>query len=136
MIEVMVAMVVLAIGIFSVYSMQISSLKGNSRANTVTSVADWTSSQIEQLMSLPYDDPQLDDTKPLQGLGANKAINSDSGAVNSPDGRFTMFWNVAIDTPMDNTKTLQVFVIDNGLVEKGVAYVNPVVFQYVRNGNI
>lgn len=136
LIEVMVALVVLAIGVLAVSTMQISSLRGNSRANTVTSVADWTTSQIEQVMSLPYDDPLLDDTQPLQGLGANTVANSDSGAVNSPDGRYTIFWNVAIDLPMENTKTIQVFALDNGLLENGALYVNPVVFQYVKNGNI
>lgn len=136
LIEVMVALVVLSIGVLAVTSMQISSLRGNSRANTVTSVADWTASQIEQLMDLPYDDPLLNDTRPLQGLGANTVANSDSGAVNSPDGRYTIFWNVAIDIPMENTKTIQVFALDNGLFENGALYVNPVVFQYVKNGNI
>lgn len=136
LIEVMIALVILSVGVFAVNSMQLSSLAGNSRANTVTSVADWTASQIEQLMNLPYDDPLLNDTKPLQGLNANTVANSDSGAVNSPDGRYTIFWNVAIDTPMEGAKTIQVFALDNGLLEKGKSYINPVVFQYVKNGNI
>jgi type IV pilus assembly protein PilV len=132
----MIALVVLAIGILAVASMQISSLRGNSRANTVTSTADWAASRIEQVMNLPYDDPLLEDTQPLQGLDAATAANSDSGAFHSPDGRFTIFWNVAIDTPMENTKTIQVFTVDNGLLENGASYVNPVIFQYVKNGNI
>lgn len=136
LVEALIAIFVLTIGVFSLYSMQITSLMGNNRALTITSLADWTSSQIEQLMSLPYDDPLLNDTQPAQGLAANTVANSDSGAVNSPDGRYTLFWNVAIDVPMENTKTIQVFALDNQLFENGVPYLSTVVFQYVKNGNI
>jgi type IV pilus assembly protein PilV len=136
LIEALIAIFVLTIGVFSLYSMQITSLMGNNRAITITSLADWSSSQIERLMSLPYDDPLLNDTQPAQGLAANTVANSDSGAVNSPDGRYTMFWNVAIDAPMQNTKTIQVFALDNQLLENGVPYLSTVVFQYVKNGNI
>jgi type IV pilus assembly protein PilV len=135
LIEVMVALAVLTIGVLALYSMQISSLRGNAQANTVTSIADATADQIEQIMSLPYDDPLLTDFDGdgIAGLADTLTTPTPTPdhSVVSADGRYTIFWNVAKDTPMSNTETIQILAIDNR-----TPYVNPVVFQYIKDYDI
>ncbi len=56
LIEALVAMVVLTIGILSVYAMQITSINSNSKSSHVTYASNWAAQRIEQIISTPYDD--------------------------------------------------------------------------------
>jgi hypothetical protein len=80
------------------------------------------------LTALPWDDPLLQDTDGDTAAGLN-----DTGFDNDPDtqndadqqaieGKYTINWNVADDTPITNTKTINVTVIwtDQG-VQKTVS---------------
>jgi len=116
LLEVIVAIAILTFGILAVASMQISSIRGNSFAGGVTEGTTWAGDQVERLMALPYDDPLLQDTDGDGAPGLN-----DTGFDDDPDtqddadqqateGRYTINWNVADDTPITNTKTINVIV--------------------------
>jgi len=69
LIEALVAMVVLSIGIFSLYSMQLSGIRGNSKANTLTTAATWNADQVEQMIGVQYSDATV--MKDTDGDGTN-----------------------------------------------------------------
>jgi len=132
LIEALVAMVVLTIGILSIYSMQISAIQGNSKASHVTIASNWAAERIEQIMSTPYDDLLdtdgdgtgqdtvapfgiddnvgnfgLDDT-----LAADGTVAAD-GQTTSPEGDYTVFWNVSFDYPVTGVKTIRIHIQDS-----------------------
>jgi type IV pilus assembly protein PilV len=120
LLEVIVAISILTFGILAVASMQASSIRGNSLSSGVTGCTTWAGDQVERLMALPYDDPLLQDTDgdAAPGLG-DIGGNADN---NNVQGRYTIYWNVADDTPITNTKTINVIVTwtDQG-VQKSVS---------------
>ena len=59
LIEIIVAMVIFAIGILSVAALQTKATKGNISANRSTRAFTWCSDRMEMLMSLPYTDANL-----------------------------------------------------------------------------
>jgi len=107
LLEVIVAISILTIGILAVASMQAASIRGNSFASGVTEGTTWAGDQVERLMALPYDHNDLD-----QAQNPHQAI----------EGRYTINWNVADDTPITNAKTINVTVTwtDQG-VQKSVS---------------
>ena len=128
LLEVIVAISILTIGILAVASMQISSIRGNSLSSAVTGGTTWAGDQVERLMALPYDDPLLQDTDGDSAAGLdNTGFDNDPNTQADADqqaieGRYTIYWNVADDTPMTNTKTINVTVTwtDHG-VQKTVS---------------
>lgn len=126
LIEVIIAIAILTIGILSVNAMQISSIQGNATANLLTEASGWASDQVEQIVGMKYDDSNLDDndgdgTKQDSnrdgfddngndfGLNDNTVATADGSAL-SPDGQYTVFWNVAQDVPLPHTKTVRIIV--------------------------
>jgi prepilin-type N-terminal cleavage/methylation domain-containing protein len=55
LIEVLVAIVVLTIGVLSLYAMQVSTINSNATAKIMTHNSNWASDRIEILISRPYD---------------------------------------------------------------------------------
>lgn len=109
LIEVLVAVVLFTVGILAANAMQISSIKGNSKAQRITESANWASDRVEFLLGLDYTDGDLDDDDG-DGDGGLDDIVSPDGTFTSPDGLYTVFWNVAEDYPMPNIKTVQIIV--------------------------
>lgn len=126
--EVMVATVVLSIGILSLYTMQMTAIKANASAYKLTASSNAASDRIERLLSLDYDDPLLVD---VDGDGTNQDNNNDGiddvGADlafglddadpatadrrdSSPPSGYTIVWNIAVDYPVPNSKTIRVLV--------------------------
>lgn len=119
LIEVIVALAILTVGILSVNAMQIVSVRGNNTANRLTTAATWATDRAEVLFNQEYDAPDLLDdgggaADGLGGLNDATAATADGNDV-SPDGEYTIFWNVAEDEPMPNLKTINVIVIRNDL---------------------
>lgn len=123
LIEVLVAIVILAIGLLSLTTLQSTGIKGNARARHITIATDWGADRIEQIFALKYDDPDLvddgkvDNSAPHTSDGAaglNNTLataNPPDGSVTSPDGHYTIIWNIADNNIMNNTKTIRVIVV-------------------------
>lgn len=127
LIEVMISIAVFSIGILSVMVMQTAGIKGNTTANTITAATIYGTDQLEQIYAMDYDD--LLDTPPGNGAaGLDDVVGSDGAAIGvSPDGSYSVFWNVWENAPMPMTKTVRVIV---QRLEKGVT--RTVVFNYIR----
>ena len=120
LIEILIAITVFAIGILAVGKMQIAAIKGNSFANDLTKATTLAQDRMEELIGLSYEiDPTvntdpLDDTKPpngTAGLDADVNATADHKDSNNPvDGRYNIFWNIATDHPINNTKEIRVIV--------------------------
>lgn len=92
LIEVMVAMVIFAVGILGVAKMQISAINGNAAALKITEKYAVASNQIERLMTLPYTHSDLDPTlgtpripssQPLSGYNLSWTVedNTDDATI-------------------------------------------------------
>ena len=127
LIEIMVAMVIFAIGILSVAALQTKATKGNISANRSTRAFTWCSDRMEVLMSLPYTHDDLDATlnagEHSQDVGsftqATDGIDNDYdgqidevGETGDIDIEWTVVDNdgVAPNTPPEFTKTIIVTV--------------------------
>lgn len=125
LIEVLIAVAIFTIGILSVNAMQIAGIKGNSSANRITESTSWASDRIETLLGLDYSDTDLDDD---DGDGTGEDGNNDGtdddggnfglddtganadGTAVSPDGYYTIYWNVAVNYPFPDIKTINVII--------------------------
>jgi len=121
LIEVMIAMAVFAIGILAVGSMQLTAAHGNTESGKMTTAATIAQNQMEQLISTDYDDPAypgnpawaLNDTNGdgTAGLNSNTAGTADhADPANPVNGQYFVYWNIAADNPIRNTKTIEVIV--------------------------
>ena len=156
LIEVVIALGVLAFGILSLMLLQTSGVRGNTTADITTVSTNDASDQIEKILGLPYEDSLLEPvtnrepitrkedpiTHKVEGWG--KTINgwtctgtdTLSGAGGNTDhctvnGDYSVFWTISTGTdgrgyPIPNTKTVQMFVKQTTNVTE------PVVFEYVK----
>jgi len=94
LIEVLIAMTIFAIGVLALAEMQITAIRGNAFSSTTTDGTTLAQDRIEQLMNAPYDDANL---------------NSGNHGPQT-QGIYNVSWNVIDDTPVANTKTVNVSV--------------------------
>ena len=96
LVEVMVALGILAFGILAVASMQTSSLSGTKTAHYVTDATTIAMDKVEDLMMLTYADADL------------------SHGIHGPEydatNRYRIDWMVNDDLPVESTKTISVTV--------------------------
>ena len=135
LIEVMITVGILSIGLLALASMQITAIKDNSFSSNLTEASALAQQKMEELMNLQYNDAELADT---DGDGTNQdsdnnGVDDDNGDDNKTDddfglwhntvatadhnenqGDYNLFWNVAIDEPFTNTKTIRIIVTWNG----------------------
>lgn len=150
-VEVMVAIVVLALAIVGVTSMLTASIGGNVRGRTLTEASILASQHIEIIMSLPNDHIWLTDADgdgTAQDVAPNdNGIDDDNegGAVSAVDenrdfglddidanadwsiadnsNEYSIFWNVAVDEPIPNVNTIRVIAMrQEGGNNRRVAY--------------
>ena len=92
LIEVVIAMAVIAIGMFSIMGLIITATKGNSHSEKVTTATTLAQDKMEQ----------------IKGLGFNNANNAQGveeyGSINGYNG-YRRVTTISIDTPMDNMVT-------------------------------
>jgi len=132
LIEVVIALGVLAIGIIAMFSMQTLGIKGNSSANRITETANWAADKMEEIISKKYNDPDLIDRNnngTKQDLDKNGVDDSGGGSFGlddtftgtvvdadhnaaTADGKYNVYWNVAVDHPARGVKTVQINVVD------------------------
>lgn len=89
LIEVLIAMVIFSIGVLAVASMQTNALLGNTKGLSQTEATSWATSQVEQLMSLPFTDPLL------------RSATSHGPVTPDPENQYQIDWSV-VDTPNPN----------------------------------
>ncbi len=102
LIEIMVALAILAFGILAIASMQISSLSGTAAAQKVTEATSIAQDRVERFVSVAYNDADL-------STGTHTEANPPVG--------YSVSWSVSTNTPITNTKTIVVNVSWNA---KGV----------------
>ena len=110
LLEVIIAMTVLSIGLLAVASMQISAMRGNAFSNASTTGVSWAGDKLEKLMNCDYDDPDLQDTDDDGDAGLDDANSETSDYAPEVHDRHWIYWNVAEDFPVNNTKTVNVVV--------------------------
>lgn len=134
LIEIMVAMVIFAIGILSVAALQTKATKGNISANRSTRAFTWCSDRMEVLMRLPYTDANLvgapdpgvtytpaqtvdgidnDYDGRIDEAGENgdinitwRVVNNDGALGNPPLNTISIIVAVTWSTPMGQQKTI------------------------------
>jgi type IV pilus assembly protein PilV len=133
LIELLIALVIFAVGILGMATMQLTSIKGNSKGRFISEASNLASDRIEMFLSTPYmpnncannlidddGDGLVDelDEQVSDGAGTNNGAlglidmppNTDVGPVPSADGNYQIYWNVAADYPVASTKTIRVIV--------------------------
>jgi prepilin-type N-terminal cleavage/methylation domain-containing protein len=137
LIEVLAAIVVFAFGALTLYRLQASVVSGNSFSNRLTQATLLCQERMESLMALPYNSPLMNDTNDNGGrvtkrdtnadgiddrgpdfhfglndtVDANDRVVADGSATNTTYGiTYNVFWNIAVDQPMANIKTIRVIV--------------------------
>jgi len=120
LLEVLVAIAILAFGLLAIATMQATSIKGNARAISISEGVTLAQDRSEWIGRLAYDDATLSDgggtNDGLAGLDDGLASSDQQDPNNpvnlTPNGRgYNIYWNVAEDWPITNTKTIRVFVI-------------------------
>ena len=126
--EILIAIAILAFGLLAVATMQAWSIKGNSQAIGITEGITLAQDKIEEFISLDYNHTDLSDTDndgttqdtaPDDGVdddGGNFGLDNTTGAGTAAAdhtdsyGRYDIYWNVAVDEPINNIKTIRVIV--------------------------
>ncbi len=111
LIEVLITMVIFAVGILGLAMMQLSAIKGNSIANRVTEASTVASDQIERIMTWDYNDGLLDENNDNTYTLSNGNEVTFDGHEAGPSGNYDVFWNVRENTPRTGSKTVDVTVI-------------------------
>ncbi len=97
--EVLIAISVLTIGILAVSSMQVSAIWGNAFAIRQTEGTTIALDRLEKIMSLSYE---------------NTDLAAGSHTDPSPPSGYSVVWNVADDSPLNNAKRVIVTVTWTG----------------------
>jgi len=100
LIEVIVAISIFAIGLLAVAAMQTSAIRVNSSAARLTELNTWGMDKLEQLMALPYTDPQL------QAAGSPFQETTSDG--------YNVTWNVINNSPVQNSTLIRITVTGKG----------------------
>ena len=135
LLEVIVAISILTIGLLAVASMQVSAIRGNASAYGITEGTSLASDQIEKLMIMPYENPYPDDSYdyplyPLEDRDEDGKFGLEDDTASTADhnvnrGKFTVYWNIAVNVEPKDTKTVNVIVTwtDHG-IQKSVSIRN------------
>ena len=152
LVEAMVALAVLSIGIVVMYAMQTGSVRGNLHAQNITTAATWAVQRMEVINGLDYDDDLLadrnkdgisqdangngsdddDDGLAVDGIlnfGLDQNTTATADFTNTDLSGFTMYYNVAVDQPLENVKTIRVIVVRNADQQQ-------LVFDYSKAGRL
>ena len=103
LVEVLIALTIFAIGILGIASMQAWGLRGNASAIWHSEAATYAADQIEQLMTIPYDD----------------LISGGPSQTTVTQGDYNITYTVTPETPIPYTTTITVNVTwnDHGTIK-------------------
>ena len=108
-IEVMIAISILAVGLLGVAAMQTSAIQVNSAAGQMTTRMNWAQDKMEELKALAFSDPWLEAAG--NPTGVDSAGNTHEQTTS--DG-YTVRWDIADNSPVPNTKRIVVTVTGKG----------------------
>ncbi len=104
LIEVMIAVVILAVGLLALMAMQIVSIKANAFSSEMTYSTMLAQRQLETLKNLPFTDVLLTGTTPP----ASPTLHTLPAIIDSKGGSYTVNWYVENTTA--NMKTIKIDV--------------------------
>lgn len=145
LIEALVAMVILTIGILSLMTLHSTLTQRNANSSHITIASNWAANEIEQIISTPFellidadgdgtDQDQDKDGKDTEGtdhsFGLDDLDNPDL-TINSGDGKYTLYVNVAVDLPIEDSKTIRVHIQDNSNTMSNIIH-----FDYIKQQSI
>jgi type IV pilus assembly protein PilV len=112
-IEVVIAISILAVGLLGVAAMQTSAIQVNSAAGQMTTRMNWAQDKMEELKALAFSDPWLEAAG--NPTGVDSAGNTHEQTTS--DG-YTVRWDIADNTPVPNTKRIVVTVTGKGKISR------------------
>jgi type IV pilus assembly protein PilV len=102
LIEVLIALIFLAIGLLAIASLQVTSVRGNFFSNNLMQATYVAQDRLEYLKNLPFDDPLLstgdhgDGTANISGIDFNRAYRVGLNG-NLKSLKYTVLWNDGTD---------------------------------------
>lgn len=141
MVEVLIAIAIFSIGILAVNSLQLSSIGSGSNARRITDATYFAAEQMERLISLPYDHDDLsdidNDKNDLDADGERGLEHTGLKAdyevpdADKPGGYeyINIFWNIAEDDIIENTKTIRVIAEYNFRGRISQAYLQRIIIN-------
>jgi type IV pilus assembly protein PilV len=105
LLEVLIALVILAIGLLAVAQMQITAIKSNAFGSGMTSASSLAANTLEWLMGLPFNDGQLT----TYNTWLADDVTAVEGGVNN-EGYNREYW-VENDTPRPGMRQITVRVV-------------------------
>ncbi|MHC1698475.1 MAG: prepilin-type N-terminal cleavage/methylation domain-containing protein [Geobacteraceae bacterium] len=119
LIEVLVAITLLLIGIFSVISMQITAIKSNSIANKLSAATALAQETMDDVMAWSISDPRLN-TSTADAVYDLNGVNSAGTDLTVPAaGVFRSTYTTTINTPVAGVTRIvvSIFRVTNGVCE-------------------
>ena len=109
LVEMMVAVCIMAIAFAGLATMEVACINGNSIASNVTMGITLAQDKMEELNSVDYNDPRVADVNASNNGNLRNATNIDFSALDideegNPGGMYTRIWNIAADVPTAGTK--------------------------------
>ena len=119
--EVLIALAIFAVGFLALSSMQITAINTNANSRNSTTVINIAKDRAEDLMALPYTDPDLagsaaPGTNHAPAADANLIDNNEDGQIDEAGetGHITITWTVIDNQPRAGTKSVRVTAIRTG----------------------
>lgn len=106
LIELMIALVILAVGILALATMQIVSIRTNAFSTEMTYATMLAQSEFEEFRNMAYDD-----ITPTSGTPDSKVI---SASEKSKGIQYTIEWEVKNNDPATDMKTIELDVLWQG----------------------
>jgi type IV pilus assembly protein PilV len=108
LLEVLIAMVILAVGLLAIAQMQVIGIRFNAQGREVTEASTLAMDQLESLKALPPDHTDLDDVTASNNTNLASTTTVDHSDPGNPiSGKYDRIWNVADG---DGSKTVVVIV--------------------------
>lgn len=114
LIEVLMALAIFSIGIVGLYAVQTTTIGQNFTSGRISTAVNWASDKAEDILAHHYDDISDKNGNGAGGLANTNpncaTANGTDGCEVSPDGVYTLVWNVAENRPVYRSKIIRVIV--------------------------
>ena len=119
LVEMMVAVCIMAIAFAGLATMEVACINGNSIASNVTMGITLAQDKMEELNSVDYNDPRVADVNAANNgdLRNDASVDFSETGIDeqgNPGGMYDRIWNIADDVPSDGQKTIVVIVTWKG----------------------